>query len=73
MTLKQAQETVMPFGAHKGETLLEVAREEPSYLTDFLAERKETLDTWLREAVGLVIENLPAGGGAGDSGQGELF
>lgn len=72
MNLQQAQETVVRFGAFKGDTLLAIAREEPSYITDFLMGQRHTFDVWLREAVELMAANLPSAE-ARDASQGELF
>lgn len=73
MNLREAQETVMPWGAHSGKTLLRIARDDPKYITLFLAEDiRARLDAWLGEAVDLMVaEGMPTT--AIDPGQGELF
>lgn len=72
MNLREAQDTVMPWGVHQRKTLGAINASDRTYLTEFLAGKLETLDAWLREAVELVIaEGAPES--AIDAGQGELF
>lgn len=72
MNLREAQMTTMPWGVHAGIPLELVFANDPTYLTEFLAPRLDTLDVWLREAVELVIaEGRPAE--VHDGRQGELF
>jgi hypothetical protein len=74
MNLREAQETVMPWGVHKGKTLREINAAERSYLTEFLRGALVTSrpDAWLLEAVDLVIA-VGAAEQLGNDGQGELF
>ncbi len=72
MNLREAQETVMPWGVHQKKTLGDISRTDHTYLTEFLAGKLDSLDAWLREAVVLVIaDGAPTA--TEDVGQGELF
>lgn len=72
MNLREAQDTVMPWGVHHRQTLGAIWINDRTYLTEFLASKRDTLDAWLREAVVLVIaEGAPSG--AVDAAQCELF
>lgn len=72
MTLEQAKQTAMPFGMHAGVPLEMIAENDPTYLSEFLAEKKDTLVAWLREALELVLEDMKKAPGE-DPAQGELF
>lgn len=72
MNLLEAQQTRMPWGVYQGQTLHAILRADPTYITQFLVERIDTLDAWLREAVEIVVaEGVQAP--VVDERQGELF